>query len=67
VSVRGARLDDALSGNLREMVLPKVEPYGPIEAWTIGDRSFLKKGEHSVGVSHQYCGRLGEHSNCWSR
>ncbi len=60
----GGWSDDAVLGKVREMVLPKIEQYGPIEAWIIDDTGLPKKGEHPVGVSHQYCGQLGKQANC---
>src|SRR5580693_1044356 len=59
----GGWSDDVL-GKVREMVLPQIERHGPIEAFIIDDTSFPKKGRHSVGVSHQYCGQLGKQANC---
>jgi SRSO17 transposase len=61
---QGAWSDEEVLARVREMVLPRIERHGPIEAWIIDDTSFPKQGQHSVGVSHQYCGQLGKQANC---
>ena len=61
---KGEWSDEKMLAKVRDLVLPKIEQHGPIEAWIIDDTGFPKHGSHSVGVSHQYCGQVGKQTNC---
>jgi SRSO17 transposase len=61
---QGPWSDAVVLAKVREMVLPQIERHGPITAWIIDDTGIPKKGQHSVGVAHQYCGQLGKQANC---
>src|SRR5499427_7274008 len=56
--------DEKMLAKVRELVVPSMTRSGPIEVWIIDDTGFPKKGTHSVGVHHQYCGQLGKQANC---
>ncbi len=47
IGAGGRWSDDAVLRQVRELVLPKIECYGPIGAWIIDDTGVPKKAEHS--------------------
>lgn len=56
--------DAALLAAAAQKVLPRLVREGDAVNWIIDDTGTPKKGKHSVGVAHQYCGQSGKQDNC---
>lgn len=60
--VRSPLDDDGLMKKYREKLSTQINSAGGM--LSVDESSFIKKGDQSIGVKRQYCGRLGKTENC---
>lgn len=60
--VRSPLCDDGLAKEYRERLSAQINCTGGM--LSVDESSFIKKGDQSIGVKRQYCGRLGKTENC---
>ena len=53
--------EEAMWRAIRQEIIPHLEP---LEAWVVDETGWVKQGSHSVGVARQYCGAVGQSTNC---
>jgi len=64
---KGPSSDETLFDEVRRQVLARCRSMGRSWLWVGDDTGFPKKGQHSVGVTRQYCGQVGKQEIAASR